>query len=345
MTAEAAAEIRWDLLEAEPPTGTRLKARPAVPSRSQEVQIAVDAAIRRHILVRVPEEEPKSFGERYSRGISVQSVVMTSDDAGGDVTFVEISCLDRAGHAALDTVALELVDAVTNQSGVGRVRQVQSVLAKWRKFWSGIDRDLLSRELQLGLFGELWFLARWLIPAIGPEASVDGWRGPLGARNDFEFPGCAIEVKTSGRTDGAHQIHGLEQLLEPAGGSLFVFSLLVREEASATDSLVGLVSELRATLATDEAILARFESMLTAADFDDRHVAEYDKLRLRIRGQGLYRVADGFPRLVPPSIVGGVPSGVSNVTYELRLDGAARWLVAQEPSTGANAIGAVFGGA
>ena len=40
---------------------------------------------------------------------------------------------------------------------------VQNVLAKWRRFWSGVSQSALSREQQLGLFGELWFMPEILI--------------------------------------------------------------------------------------------------------------------------------------------------------------------------------------
>ena len=164
------------------------------------------------------------------------------------------------------------------------------------------------------------------------------WRGPTGARNDFEAPGLAIEVKTSGKLDGSHQIHGLEQLLEPAGGVLLLFSLAVREEASGVESLPRLVTDVRATLAADQSQLVLFESMLLAAGYEDAHAPEYEKVQLRIRGQGLYRVSKGFPRLVPASIVSGLPVGVSSVTYELRLDAAGAWLLSGSPAAAAKLL-------
>lgn len=246
--------------------------------------------------------------------------------------FIEIVCLDSQGHAALDTIAAELIEALEAGASIGRVRLVQNVLAKWRRFWSGIAQGVLSKQEQLGLFGELWFLNRWLVPALGVSAAVTMWRGPAGARNDFEAPGLAIEVKTTGRVDGGHVIHGLDQLLEPPGGQLMLFSLLVRDEASGTESLPAQVAEARWLIADDYALQSQFDALIYAAGYDDRVAAEYAKLVLRIRDSGLYRVADGFPRLVPASLVGGVPVGVGAVTYDLRLDAAGAWLLAASPS-------------
>lgn len=323
--------MRWDLIESQAPTGEKFTARLAAPGRSTEVFIAVDSARRRYVLVHIPDGEPCSISERTSRGIAVQTVEMKLNDTGKSGVFVEIACLEQSGYAALDTVTLELVDALVAGASIGRVRLVQSVLTKWRRFWSGISRNLLSREQHIGLFGELWFLARWLLPAVGAECAVSMWRGPIGARNDFEQQGWAVEVKTSGKVDGSHQVHGLEQLLAPSGVELFLFSLLVREEASGLESLPKIIYELRTALAADYPVLSRLETMLAAAEYDDTHSAEYDKVRLRVRGQGLYRVAADFPRLIPESIPNGLPTGVSSVSYELRLDAAGQWLVGENP--------------
>jgi hypothetical protein len=295
------------------------------------VLIALDASKRRHVLVELPAGEFGELAERASRGIAVQTVELW---LGGEPIkrFIEIVCLDSQGHAALDTIAVELIEALEAGASIGRVRLVQNVLAKWRRFWSGIAQGLLSKQEQLGLFGELWFLNRWLVPALGISAAVTMWRGPAGARNDFEARGLAIEVKTTGRVDGAHVIHGLDQLLEPSGGQLMLFSLLVRDEASGTESLPAQVAEARGLIADDHALQSQFDALVYAAGYDDRLAAEYAKLVLRIRNAGLYKVDDGFPRLIPSSLVGGVPAGLGAIEYELRLDGAGKWLLAAAPA-------------
>lgn len=323
--------LPWALVEAEPPSGERLTVRTALPGRHGDVLIGVDAARRRYLLVLVPAGEPSDLSERSSKGIAVQTVEMTVSDGCTD-RFVEIACLEPQGQTALDTIAIELVGALEAGASIGRVRLVQSVLAKWRHFWSGFGQGVLSKEQQLGLFGELWFLSRWLSPSVGFPRAVQMWRGPTRARNDFETRGLGIEVKTTSRIDGSHVIHGLDQLLEPGGGALLLYSLSVRDEASGTESLPRVVDEIRARLADDYATLSQFDATVYAGGFDDRLASEYSKLELRIREEGLYRVGDGFPRLVPQSITGGVPGGVSAIAYELRLDTAGSWMLARTPA-------------
>lgn len=305
-----------------------------MPTHRNDVLIAVDAAKRRYVLVTIPPGEPSALAERTSKGIAVQTVEMK---VGGNrtETFVEIACLEPQGYAALDTVVGEIVEALEAGASIGRVRLVQNVLAKWRRFWSGVGQGLLSHEQQLGLFGELWFLSRWLSPSVGVAKAVQMWRGPTGARNDFEVRGLAIEVKTTSRVDGSHVIHGLDQLLEPMEGSLFLYSLSVRDEASGTESLPRMVQEVRDRIGDDYALLSQLDAILYAGGYDHRLANEYAKLVLRIRDECLYRVSAGFPRLVPASVTGGLPVGVSALTYELRLEAAAAWALARTQTAAA----------
>ena len=330
--------MRWDLLEAQPPTGQRLTARLAIPSRCQDVFIALDVACRRYVLVAVPKGEPCTLSERISKGIAVQTVEMSVDGALDTAIYIEVACLEKSGYDALDIVTRELVDAIEAGASVGRVRLVQTILEKWRRFWSGMAQHLLQKEAQLGLFGELWFLSKWLLPSIGLPRAIPMWRGPAGARNDFEAQGISIEVKSSGSIDGSHQVNGLEQLLEPVDGALLLFSLSLREEASGIESLPLLIETLRAELTPDPILLAQFESMLLASGYDDIHSVEYEKVKLRVRGEGLYHVLEGFPRLIPSSLKDGLPVGIGNVCYELRLDAAGAWLLSDSSADAAKIL-------
>lgn len=322
--------LRWDLLEEQLPAGEQLTVRTAILDRQPIVLIALDAGRRRHLLVELSNSEAGKLAERTSRGIIVQTVELKAGK-DGDKRFIQITCLDPQGHAALDTIAIDLIEALEAGASIGTIRIVQNVLTKWRRFWSGVSQGVLSKEQQLGLFGELWFLGRWLVPNIGAETAMKMWRGPSGARNDFERPGIAIEVKTTGRVDGVHVIHGLDQLLEPPNGKLMLFSLIVRDEASGTECLPDLVDQIRTLFDNDYNLQSQFDAMLYAAGYDDRLVSEYEKLILRIREEALYNVCEGFPRLVSSSLIAGLPSGIGCVEYELRLDTASAWLLSRTP--------------
>jgi hypothetical protein len=329
--------VQWALVEPRPPTGERLTVAEALAGRRPDLLIGVDGALRRYVLVGIPQGEPAELQERTSKGIAVRTVEMNV--GGGRLQcFVEIACLEDSGKASLDIVVTELADALYAGASIGRVRLVQNVLAKWRRFWSGADQGLLTRGELIGLFGELWFLVHWLVPSVGISRAATMWRGPSRARSDFEGPGLAIEVKTTSKPSSIQTINGLEQLMEPRGGSLFLFSLCIREEASAADHLPRLADQARSLAVSDEEALSRIETALVAAGYEDRYSVEYSKSRFRVRRQELFRVMEDFPRLVPDSLRHGVPPGVDGVTYEWSPDAAQAWLVASTPAAAATLL-------
>ncbi len=196
------------------------------------------------------------------------------------------------------------------------------VLAKWRRFWGVLPLQILSREEQLGLFAELWFLSVWMVPRAGPAEAVNRWRGPFASRHDFEWPGRSVEVKATTSTRGRiHRIHRLDQLVPPEPGELLFFGLALREEAGATNTLPLVIATCRSQLEADADSMSGFERALARVGYSPAHDEEYAKLRLRIVEEGLFSVRDDFPRLTVMQLAAGVPPGVERVEYEINLSG------------------------
>jgi hypothetical protein len=195
-----------------------------------------------------------------------------------------------------------------------------------------MPRSLLSRSDQLGLFGELWFLRVWLLPHVGARMAVDRWRGPTGSRHDFEWSGRSVEGKATTSTRGnVHRINGVDQLMPPDGGVLYLFSVRLREEAGSSNTLPALVRAISQEVGADPEAADRFETTLTRAGYSLLHAEEYEKHRLRVVEEGLYAVRDNFPRIVPASFPGGVPGGVEALEYEINLGGFDHLRIARSP--------------
>ena len=118
----------------------------------------------------------------------------------------------------------------------------------------------------------------------------------------------------------------------PQPGALYFFSLRLREEASATNSLVTLVDRVGEELRADAALLDRFEELLGRGGYSPAHAERYRMQTFRVVDERLYRVAAGFPRITPISFAGGVPVGVERVDYEINLEGCGDLCVARRPA-------------
>nr|MBI3611581.1 PD-(D/E)XK motif protein [Nitrospirota bacterium] len=317
----------WTRLAGERTHGEILSARRAAQEVTERLVAAVDAEGQRHLLVLLQEGE-EDIHDTLSRGLGVNTreLAVPGHEAG---RYLDITCYDIAGHEAFDLIGGELAERLA----AGREtapETVSRVLAKWRRFWGQLPQHLLSRDQQLGLFAELWFLSVWLVPRVGTAEAVTRWRGPFGARHDFEWEGLSVEVKATTSTRGLiHRINGLDQLMPPDRGKLLLFSLRLREEAGASNSLPALVAVCREQLEGSDEALSRFESSLLRAGYSFAHEDEYGNVRLRIVQEGLFAVRDNFPQVTPPKFTDGVPAGVEHVEYEINLDGFLDLLVAR----------------
>jgi len=319
----------WGRLEQSPVTRDQMSARPAGVGLSRTLLCAIDSQNQRHLLIALQEQDAE-LRDVASRGLSVQTrdLMVRGQDA---LRYMDIICQDAAGHPILDLIGHELADAL-RPADCRPADAVRRVLAKWRRFWSLMPRSLLSRSDQLGLFGELWFLRVWLLPHVGPEQAMSRWRGPSGARHDFEWRGRSAEVKaTTSARGNIHRINGLEQLLPPEGGALYLFSIRVREEAGASNSLPGLVRAISNELEGVPEAADCFETALRQAGYSPVHAEEYEKYHLRVVDEGLYAVREDFPRIVPASFTGGTPAGIEGVEYEINLVSVEHLRLARTP--------------
>lgn len=309
----------WQRLELSTPAGENLTARLAVPEHTDRLLCAIDSLQQRHILISLRPEE-QGLHDVESRGLTVETKELTIHGQPAS-RYLDIRCDDPSGHGALDLIGGEIAGLLT-ASRKPPADIVHTLLVKWRRFWGQLPRQILSREEQLGLFAELWFLITWLVPKIGVAESIRRWRGPFGARHDFEWRGRSIEVKATTSTRGrVHRIHGVDQLEPPEDGDLLFYSLRLREEAGASNTLPALVAKCRNQAQHDSDTQADIDAALAQARYSPAHEDEYEKLRLHILEEGLFLVTSQFPRLTRDRFSNGIPRGIERIEYEINLSG------------------------
>jgi Putative PD-(D/E)XK family member, (DUF4420) len=314
----------WRDLESETPAYGTLSAHGMADS---DVVLAVDHEGRHHLLLPISAVD-EGFTDRRSRGIIVAPRLLEVEQQPAR-PFLDVCCSDRTANEAFNLVANGLLDELEQR--VPTVDAVQTALARWRRFWGTVPVEGLDPEETRGLFGELWFLLVWLLPH-GP-AAVEHWLGPSGSRNDFQWPGVAVEVKATMSVRGhVHRINGIDQLDAPENGALLLFSLRIREEPSSSNSLVTLVERIEQVLADEPERLDLFEGRLAGAGYSAAHDERYRDARYRVLDERLYRVSDDFPRLSIDSFRSGLPVGIERIEYETNLEGFAHLVTAAAPA-------------
>lgn len=292
------------------------------------VYLAVDSRARRHLLVQMPDGVPPVM-QRETRSLEVETTrfqIGTNPEA----LYVDLMCTDSAQYHTFSAIAQDLIRSIRHTSGPLR-DSILSALARWRAFWA-VKTGGMNREDALGLFGELWFLRRWLgtIDAV----TIQRWQATDSARHDFQWASASVEVKTATTQSAGpptHRIVSLEQLDDPEQGQLYLFSLQVCDDALAANTLHSLVTSLTLALHSDFKALSEFNDKLAARGYSpaDQHAPS----RLfRILGERLYRVDGTFPRLSRMRFQpAGLPAGIVGIEYMLDLAACDKWLVAKHP--------------
>lgn len=189
----------------------------------------------------------------------------------------------------------------------------------WRRLLATVSPQGLTAEQQRGLFGELSVLRDVLLPEAG-GAAVLAWTGPDRQLQDFQFPGCAVEVKTtSGNSANTVRITSERQLDRRAAGQLFLVTLALdaRREGSGS-ALPDLVEDVRRKI-RPLGMAAEFEQRLTMSGYLQSQVHLYANRRYTVRRRLVHAVGEKFPKITEEDL----PDGLSDVSYTLDLHAAS----------------------
>jgi hypothetical protein len=181
----------------------------------------------------------------------------------------------------------------------------------------------LSLEEERGLVGELWFLSRVLAPTFGHNQSVEMWKGPYGAPQDFRTPtGFLIELKAIHSQSRTVTISSPEQLDPGEDVLMHLATVTVDETFSGSpeaSSVSNLIAEIQKQLRGNSESMLAFEDRLKSLNVLDSF-ALYDSM-FAVSGPNVYEVSDGFPRIRSAS----VPLEVEGLKYKLSLKSIVRF--------------------
>jgi hypothetical protein len=184
--------------------------------------------------------------------------------------------------------------------------------------------DMLSKEREVGLFGELLTLSG-LVDALGPDAAAQSWRGGLAEEHDFGLPDFDVEIKTTTSERRVHWVESLTQLVSTGARPLWLLSHQVTGAgAGPGHALPDLIDELRRRTGTGTARDA-FEAGLSGAGWNDSYRDRIDSRWVRRTTSTAHPVADEFPRLTPEKLrqAGVLLDRIPDIRYRVDLTGLA----------------------
>lgn len=320
MTSGFLADLAWDRLRS-PSVGSGALGIPSMElpttTSAGPVRLSVGPGGEARILLPILSGDPfPDIGE--GPGLMVKDSLLQIH--GRPVRFIDIMSCDRE----LDSVFQEVVAEILRRVSAGELPSsaTESAVSDFRNLLRA-RRGALTTEKAIALLGEIMFLN--LLLDESSEAWV-AWNGPRGARHDFRARQNAVEVKTSLRSQQRIvEINAIDQLVAPDGGELHLACFCLEHDARGQLS----VPEQADRALSRASNPATLRALFSAAGFEPEDIKPWANFRFSLLSFELYRVVEGFPRLIPSSFgLATVPAGVSHFRYRIDLSAASDFRLA-----------------
>lgn len=271
------------------------------------------------------EEQLQSFPKW--RGIDIGQEYFSQIGPLKEKNFLVVSQIVEEGEEIFERVLQNLVDHILIEEELPLYTVVYEVLDRWHNFFKRKWDSKLTLEEEMGLFGELYYINKWLenFPQ-EPPLIIKDWKGPLKNRIDFVSKNSGVEIKTvAPRIRDEIKISNEKQLeLNPVTDRLFLYVLKVEVNESVGKSLQNIIEAIEKQLIERAPSLAvKFNDLLLevgvmSEDYDENYFFVHEELA--------YNANASFPKLTSENL----PIGITNVSYSIDLSHCNNFKVSLE---------------
>lgn len=217
-----------------------------------------------------------------------------------------------------DIFSILCEDLMTSISSVNNETQlVQELLNRFEKWKSLFDRAAtqgLSAEEQRGLFGEVYFLRKFLTNNNSFLEVVNSWVGPEKQIRDFQSGSWSLEVKTTHGNNHQKILVSSERQLDTSNiTNLFLNHISLDSRQMSGETLNQIIESVLILLEHDFTTLTRFKNKLLSAGYFDQQKYYYEHTGYFIRQDVTFLVEQNFPRIEEVDI----RDGVGDVKYSI----------------------------
>jgi len=253
------------------------------------------------------------FEDNYLKRFHGVEVRMIS--GGNDFKYISIILSDTELLDVFSMFIEDLVEALEQLTDENEVPNcVNRKISNWARLFAKLSGQLLSREVQRGLFGELTILFDILKFSPDHVKCITSWTGPEGSNQDFSNDSTALEVKTTKATAPSVNISNELQLDWTVLSNLYLAVIHVDEINYGSDTLEKLIVQIKEQINNQPNLLLLFDDKLDRAGIQIGEETNYNKISYVIRSKKFYRIKDGFPVLINSTIN---ESAIHNVKYQI----------------------------
>lgn len=242
-------------------------------------------------------------------------VEILNDDRNPAKSYLLILILNQQHKDIFSVLCEDLINKVASiLDEKVLIRELLNRLAKWQTLFERLRQQGLTAEAQRGLFGELYFLRKYLSNTSDKNYCVNSWQVPSNTVQDFHHGNWAVEVKTThGNNHQKIQISSERQLDDSIIPNIFLFHLSIDIRNDYGESLNDLVEWVENHLVNDVIELHSFQLKLFEVGYFDIHKHIYKETGYKIREETIYKIEGKFPRITENEI----KNGVGDVKYSI----------------------------
>lgn len=221
----------------------------------------------------------------------------------------------------------DLIASISEETNEKRIiHEVLNRFEKWKSLFNKIGLQGLTPEEQRGLFGELYFLRKFLQTNNDYVAVVSTWIGTEKQIRDFQSSSWAVEVKTThGNNHQKVHISSERQLDTSNLENLFLYHISLEQQQNSGETLNDIVDSITDILRDETIALNKFKSKIYEAGYFDLQRNLYETIGYQIRQDVFYKVENDFPRIEENDI----RIGVGDVKYSIILSQCASFSISE----------------
>ncbi len=221
----------------------------------------------------------------------------------------------------------DLIENIANETDEKVViREILNRMEKWKSLFNKITSQGLSPEEQRGLFGELYFLRKFLRNGNQHLAVVNTWVGSEKQIRDFQNSSWAVEVKTTlGNNHQKIHISSERQLDTTNLDYLYLYHISLERQTNSGETLNGMIHSIFEILRNDLIAINRFKFKIFEIGYFDTHKNLYENIGYHIRRDVYYKVENDFPRLEEKDI----PDGIGDIKYSIILSKCTSFMISE----------------
>lgn len=194
------------------------------------------------------------------------------------------------------------------------IKDLLNRLAKWQTLFEKLGQQGLTAEAQRGLYGELYFLRKFLNNSVSKQYCINSWQVPSNTVQDFHYSDWAVEVKTThGNNHQKIHISSERQLDESIVPVIYLFHLSLDVRNNFGETLNQIVEDIETILLNDVPEVSLFRLKLFEVGYFEIHKSLYESAGYNIRQESIYKVEGTFPRITENEI----RPGVGDVRYSI----------------------------